>query len=294
MPGPGAKSRDTTRGRRAGLFVDRERRRDAEAKGDSEVQRREHRRSDGEICSQKEADETNFIFKLAESAARSIDEGYYRELGDKPKPQAQRSLKAAILASKYVPLIAEIKFTSPAEGKLRSPGDVKGIARAYERGGVAGISVLTEPKHFDGDIEYLPLVKKSVEVPVMMKDIIIDPVQVDAGAEMGADAVLLIAAIFMNRLARASLEDMCVLAHGRGMEVMLEAHTKNEYLFALESGADVIGINNRNLDTLEVSLETSKKLLAWERRTGAPVCRPERTPRDLGERHHVRGRRSRS
>ena len=172
------------------------------------------------------------------------------------------SMRDSIVSSRLVPLLAEIKFTSPAEGKLRPAGDVRGIARAYERGGVSGISVLTEPRHFEGDIRYLPLVKKSVKVPVLMKDIIIDPVQIDAGADMGADAVLFIAAIFMNRLANASLDEMFSRARSRGLEVLFEAHTEDEYLFALESDADVVGINNRNLDNLEVSLETSRRLLA--------------------------------
>jgi indole-3-glycerol phosphate synthase len=212
---------------------------------------------------QSRKSETNFIFTLARSAAGSIADGYYSGLGKKATPgPARRSIRDSILRSRLVPIIAEIKFTSPAEGKLRQAGDVRGIARAYERGGVSGISVLTEPKHFEGDIRYLPLVRRSVKVPVLMKDIIIDPVQIDAGADMGADAVLFIAAIFMNRLANASLEEMFSRARGRGLEVLFEAHTEHEYMFALESEADVVGINNRNLDDLEVSLETSKKLLA--------------------------------
>src|SRR5271169_4349877 len=206
--------------------------------------------------------ESNFIFALARSASTNIAEGYYRDLGEqKSERMTHRSLKDSILDSKHTPLLAEIKFTSPAEGKLRPVGDVKKIARAYERGGVSGISVLTEPKHFDGDIRYLPLVKKSVKVPVLMKDIVIDPVQIDAGADMGADAVLFIAAIFVNGLAKASLEEMFSRARGRGLEVLFEAHTEKEYALALESEADVVGINNRNLDNLEVSLETSRRLL---------------------------------
>jgi indole-3-glycerol phosphate synthase len=207
--------------------------------------------------------EANFIFTLARSAARNIAEGYYRDLGKLPAKRPQQlSLKGSILSSKLTPLLAEIKFTSPAEGKLRPAGDVKKIARAYERGGVSGISVLTEPRHFEGDIRYIPLVKKSVNVPVLMKDIIIDPVQIDAGADRGADAVLFIAAIFMNRLAKGSLEEMFSRARSRDLEVLFEAHTENEYMFALESETDVVGINNRNLDTLEVSLETSRRLLS--------------------------------
>jgi len=212
---------------------------------------------------QGKSDETNFVFTLARSAAQTIAEGYYRNLGKIPDDgMAHRSLKDSVLRSRVTPIIAEIKFTSPAEGKLRPAGDVKKIARSYERGGVSGISVLTEPKHFDGDIRYLSLVKSSVKVPVLMKDIVIDPVQIDAAAELGADAVLFIAAIFMNRLSRMSLEKMFARARIRGLEVLFEVHTENEYLFALESEADVVGINNRDLDTLGVSLETSKRLLA--------------------------------
>jgi indole-3-glycerol phosphate synthase len=212
---------------------------------------------------QSRRSEGDFVFTLARSAAKNIADGYYRGLDKAPaRGLRHRSLRESILRSKLVPLLAEIKFTSPAEGKLRKPGDVEKIARSYERGGVAGISVLTEPRHFDGDLRYLPLVKRAVEVPVLMKDVLIDPVQIEAGAEMGADAVLFIAAIFMNGLSRVSMDEMFSKARARGLEVLLEAHTEKEYLFALESQADVVGINNRNLETLEVSLETSKRLLA--------------------------------
>jgi indole-3-glycerol phosphate synthase len=230
------------------------------------------RRSD--TMRQERKGEASFIFTLARSAAQNIAEGYYRDAGEAPEERQHRSLRTAILRSKLVPLVAEIKFTSPAEGKLREVGDVASIAGAYERGGVAGISVLTEPRHFDGDIKYVPLVKRSVKVPVLMKDIVIDPVQVDAGVRVGADAILFIAAIFMNRLANASLDQMLDRAHAGGLEVLFEAHTENEYLFALESGADIIGINNRDLGTLEVSLETSKRLLARgrEERVGLRIA----------------------
>jgi len=222
--------------------------------------------------------ESNFIFTLARSAAQSIAEGYYNDLGEERDTGPEhRSLKGSITGSKRTPLIAEIKFTSPAEGKLRPAGDVKKIARAYERGGVSGISVLTEPKHFDGDIRYLPVVKEAVKVPVLMKDVIIDPVQIDAGARMGADAVLFIAAIFANGLAKLSLEEMFSRAHEKGLEVLYEAHTEKEYMLALESEADVVGINNRNLDDLEVSLATSRLLLASGRKARE---RLRRTGRD--------------
>ncbi|HUI01853.1 MAG TPA: indole-3-glycerol-phosphate synthase [Nitrososphaerales archaeon] len=206
--------------------------------------------------------ESSFIFTLARSAAKNVDGGYYRDLGREGSRLPHRSLRSAILKARRTPLIAEIKFTSPAEGKLRPAGDVSKIARAYERGGVAGISVLTEPRHFDGDVRYVPLVKKAVGVPVLMKDIVIDPVQIDAAARLGADAVLFIAAIFTNRLSRAPLDVMFSRARAKGLEVLFEAHREEEYRLALGSDADIVGINNRNLNTLEVSLETSKRLLA--------------------------------
>lgn len=216
--------------------------------------------------------ETNFIFSLARTAAKSIKAGYYDDLGTAPAAALKRrSLSGAISRSRRMPVLAEIKFTSPAEGKLRDVGDVAAIAKAYERGGVAGISVLTEPKHFQGDIRFLPLVKEAVRVPVLMKDIIIDPVQIQAGADMGADAVLFIAAIFMNRLAKVDPEEMFDVARGRGLEVLLEAHTKKEFEYALGSQADVVGINNRDLDTLEVSLDTTRKLLKSKGTTDKPV-----------------------
>ena len=124
-----------------------------------------------------------------------------------------------------------------------------------------------------------------------MKDIIIDPVQIDAGADMGADAVLFIAAIFKNRLARASLEQMFSRAHGRGLEVLFEAHTEDEYKFALESEADVVGINNRDLGTLEVAprdLEEAPRGQQGE--AGAPQGDGKGQTRHLGERHQDRSR----
>ncbi|MDG6966936.1 MAG: indole-3-glycerol-phosphate synthase [Nitrososphaerota archaeon] len=206
--------------------------------------------------------ESSFVFTLASSAAENIERGYYDGLDPgQAEGLGHRSLRGSILGCSHTPVVAEIKFASPSEGRLREPGEVGPIARAYERGGVAAISVLTEPKHFQGDIRYVPMVKRAVGVPVLMKDIVIDPVQIDAGAAMGADAILFIAAVFMNGLARAGLEEMFARARARGLEVLFEAHTREELTLALQSEADVVGINNRDLGTLEVTLETSRRLL---------------------------------
>jgi indole-3-glycerol phosphate synthase len=94
-----------------------------------------------------------------------------------------------------------------------------------------------------------------------MKDIVIDPIQIRAAALAGADAILLMASIFAARFSTNSLGEMVDLAHEKGLEVLLEAHTEGEYVESLKSGADLVGINNRNLHTLEVSLDTSRRLL---------------------------------
>jgi indole-3-glycerol phosphate synthase len=200
----------------------------------------------------------NFVYTLADSARKTVSEGYY-QVDEVSLPH--RSLAAAIHGSTRIPIITEVKFRSPAEGSLRDRGDAAEIARKYEAGGAVGISVLTEPKHFEGSIEYLVRVKRAVSLPVLMKDVVVDPVQIEAARRIGADAVLLMAGIFTAGLSDLPLEGMTDLAHSRGLEVLLEAHTKDEYLGAIRSSADVVGINNRDLDTLEVSLETSRRLL---------------------------------
>ncbi len=200
----------------------------------------------------------SFIYTLVESARKTISEGYYR-VEEVKLPR--RSLRSAIRPGPRIPIIAEVKFRSPAEGSLRAAENVVGIASSYESGGAAGISVLTEPKHFEGRIEYLPSVKRAISLPVLMKDIVVAPVQIEAANRIGADAILLMASIFRAGLADLPLEAMIGLAHSKGLEVLLESHTQEEYLLALASSADVVGINNRNLETLAVSLDTSRRLL---------------------------------
>ena len=167
----------------------------------------------------------------------------------------------AVRSCKRTPVIAEIKFRSPAEGSLRSHSRVGMIAEAYQRGGVVGISVLTEPKHFQGRLEYVTEVKKSVTLPVLMKDIIIDTVQIDAAERSGADSILLMASLFMPGSSTPPLDRMIHHAHDLRLEVLLEAHTDEEFKSSLETEADLVGINNRDLDTLDVSLDTSRALL---------------------------------
>ena len=187
-------------------------------------------------------------------------------------PSPRRSLRRAIAATNFLPIIAEVKYRSPAEGPIRRAEGAAGMARLYARGGAVAISVLTEEKHFEGRLEFVPDVKDAVGIPVLMKDIFLDPVQIDAAERIGADAVLLIAGLFTRALSAASLQEMIAHSHSRGLEVLLETHTAEEYLMAGQTEADLVGINNRNLDTLEVSLDTSYRLLSNYPRVKPVVC----------------------
>ena len=211
----------------------------------------------------------DFLSKLAASAHEAIAMGRYEV--DR-HPSHRRSLRRAIAETNLLPIIAEVKYTSPAEGPIRRRESAAGIATLYARGGAVAISVLTEEKHFEGRLEYVPDVKEAVEVPVLMKDIVVDPVQIVAADRMGADAVLLIANLFARGLSVASLQEMITHSHSSGLEVLLETHTPEEYLLACQTEADLVGINNRNLETLEVSLETSYRLLRRYPHVKPVVC----------------------
>jgi len=129
-----------------------------------------------------------------------------------------------------------------------------------------GISVLTEPKHFNGSLSRLAQVRAAVELPILMKDIIIVADQIEVAAQIGANAVLLIAALFDRRCCEMDVDKMISFAHGRGLEVLLETHTETEFNSALKTEADIIGINNRNLATLKIDLNTTKQILQKQRK----------------------------
>jgi len=130
-----------------------------------------------------------------------------------------------------------------------------------ENGGATGISVLTEPKHFNGSLGNLVKVRESVRLPILMKDIILDPIQLDAASRIGANVVLLIKAIFERGYCEVSLEKMIEQVHSKNLEVLLETHNEEEYQQAIETDADLVGINNRDLRTLNVDLHITERIL---------------------------------
>jgi indole-3-glycerol phosphate synthase len=134
-----------------------------------------------------------------------------------------------------------------------------------------GISVLTEPKHFHGSIATLIQAREAVKLPILMKDIIIVADQIEVAAQIGADAVLLIEALFEKGCCEMSLYKTIAFAHSKRLEVLLEVHTEDEFKLALETDADLVGINNRNLSTLKIDLNTTKQILDKNPKRGKTI-----------------------
>ncbi len=155
-----------------------------------------------------------------------------------------------------IKFIAEVKKASPSAGIIRENFNYLNIAKEYEAGGASAISVLTDKEFFKGDIKYLTEIKKTVNLPVLRKDFIIDPYQIYEAKAADADLVLLIARI----LTREQIGTFLDLAHKLGMECLVEVHDSDELNTVLATEASIIGINNRNLDTFETNIETTLQL----------------------------------
>jgi len=162
----------------------------------------------------------------------------------------------ASLSAPGIRIIAECKRRSPSRGVLRADYDPVAIARGYASAGAAAISVLTEPTFFDGTLEHLRQVRAAVDVPVLRKDFIVTPYQVVEAAAAGADAVLLIVAALDDQTMHA----LTSIARVHGMDVLVEVHDRDELDRALAGGADLIGVNSRNLRTLAVSTSVLDEL----------------------------------
>ncbi len=176
------------------------------------------------------------------------------------KPAVPHRLSQALKSqSPRLKIIAEFKRRSPSAGIIRGDRSAEEVARLYERGGACAISVLTDEAHFGGSIADLRAVRSITNLPVLRKDFIIDPIQIYEAAVAGADAVLLIVAALDD----AVLGDLREVAEDQlGLDALVEVHTSIELRRALNAGARIIGVNNRNLQTFQVSLETSERLIA--------------------------------
>ena len=174
-----------------------------------------------------------------------------------------RATSAAAFADRLsrrgtINVIAECKRRSPSRGVLRAAYDPASIAAGYDRAGAAAISVLTEPGFFDGSLEHLSAVRESVAIPLLRKDFIIDEYQLLEARAAGADAILLIVAALDDR----TLVSLAKAARDLELAALVEVHTADECRRALTAGATIIGVNNRNLRTLQVDLEASRQIAA--------------------------------
>ncbi len=157
-----------------------------------------------------------------------------------------------------VALIAEVKKASPSAGLIRADFDPVSIAREYEAAGASCLSVLTDGKFFQGSLAYLKQIRQAVKLPLLRKDFIIDERQILEAAEWGADAILLIVAILTD----PQLKRFHGLAAEAGLTALVEVHDEAELDRALSAGAELIGVNNRNLKTFKVDLATTERLAA--------------------------------
>jgi indole-3-glycerol phosphate synthase len=167
------------------------------------------------------------------------------------------ALLRALKEDSKINIIAEFKRKSPSRGEIRSNADPVVIANAYEAAGASAVSVLTEEDYFDGSLDDLRAVRQAISLPILRKDFIFEEYQVYESAAAGADAILLIVAALnderLGRLRRIAEDEL-------GMDALVEVHAREEMVRAVNSGANLIGVNNRNLATFDVSPETSRLL----------------------------------
>ena len=167
-----------------------------------------------------------------------------------------RGFMQALIDAPGVAIIAEAKKASPSKGVIQPNFDPAQIARNYKQGGAQAMSVLTDRDFFQGSIDYLSLVRATVDLPVLRKEFIIDSLQIKEAAVFGADAILLIAAI----LGTQQMEEFRLQAEEEGMDVLVEVHNEQEVEKALAAGTKLLGINNRNLKNFTMDLNTTFRL----------------------------------
>jgi indole-3-glycerol phosphate synthase len=199
--------------------------------------------------------------KTLEVAAAKIKKPFEAVQAEASKAIAVRDFVGSIrtkIANKQAAVIAEIKKASPSKGVIRADFKPAEIAASYEEGGAACLSVLTDIEYFQGSPEYLKQARAACQLPVLRKDFMIDPYQVYEARAMGADCILLIAAA----IDLAKMLELESIAHSLGMAVLVEVHNGEELDLALQLNTPLLGINNRNLRTFDVTLDTTLGLLA--------------------------------
>ncbi|MEO5618511.1 MAG: indole-3-glycerol phosphate synthase TrpC [Candidatus Eisenbacteria bacterium] len=195
--------------------------------------------------------------RVAEMERRVPGHRLRSELKDiAPAGRLERALRRANSASP-LKLLCEVKRASPSKGMLKEDVDPVAMARLYETGGAAAVSLVTEPDHFLGDPEWVDRTRPAVRLPILMKDFVVDSYQLLDAATRGADGVLLLAAV----LSEIQMQRLIGEARLIGLDSLVEVHDADELKRSIRAGATLVGINNRDLRTFEVNLETSRYLL---------------------------------
>lgn len=201
------------------------------------------------------------LAELVNNSKRLIKEGYY-DLGLCPvykTSNTRNTISKAIKKAPCFPIIAELKFRSPnmCGEKESTIENAKSQLKTFVRAGITGLSILTEPNYFQGSLHYLVEAATIFPgLPILMKDFILDTIQIDVAKALGASTILLIAKI----LSKDELMDLIDYAHALDLEILLEVNNREEMELALSTGAQVIGINNRDLTTFKIDLETTERL----------------------------------
>ena len=209
------------------------------------------------------------LARLAHDARARVENGYYDNVS---RTQHQHvSLSRAIREAKSNAVITEIKFSSPSQGAIRNAEPASPIARSMVKGGACAISVLTEPDNFNGGLAALSEVAAWTSVPTVMKDVIVSPRQLEAGARAGADAVVIVSEVFSRRLGMVSLQEVLGRARNLGLETLVEANELGNFVMMRELHPDLYGINNRDLSTLDVKLSRTENILTQAGPVDAPI-----------------------
>ena len=213
--------------------------------------------------------DNKFLKVIADEIKELINKGYY-DITEKVE-RRDTSLKDVLVSKKEnYPIITEIKFSSPSLGEINSNSNSqREILTKMEENGSSAISVLTQPLYFDGSLENLKIVRQNTKLPILMKDIIIDEKQIEAGFDLGANVILLIETLFRDN--HSKLEQLIRYAMKMGLEILLEVNTKQEFDKSITRDVDILGINNRDLNTLQLDMQTTNKILGKEFKIDKPI-----------------------
>ncbi len=199
----------------------------------------------------------NILDKIVEFKKKEVSEQKHRGLQPPDMDMgAVRGFRNALTEPAAISVIAEVKKASPSKGLICPDFDPEAIAADYEQAGAAAVSVLTDMEFFQGSLEYLSRIRQHIGLPLLRKDFIIDHFQVDQALGWGADAILLIVAV----LDQVLMKELMAHARENGLDCLIEVHDEAEAEQALHAGADLLGVNNRNLKDFSVSLDTTFRI----------------------------------